>query len=92
MSEYFQRLANDVLQASEELSAIMEDGITAMMKGELPKASTPPADPAGDMPGGDEFMDGMIEDELMDSPLQGIAESVMGEIMGDAVCLFSVEK
>ena len=86
MSEYFQRVANDVLKASEELSARMEDGLTAMMTGELPKAATegsgatPP--PTADGFGEDDFE---IEEEFMHSPLEGIAESVLGDLMQNSV-------
>ena len=83
MSEYFQRVANDVLKASEELSVVLEDGISAMMKG----SAAAKAGEGEAMPGegaGAEFeeedFEGMIEEELMHSPLQGMAESVLRPI------------
>lgn len=83
MSEYFQRVANDVLKASEEITARMEDGITAML-GDLSKTAgggggaTPP--PEFD---GDEGFE--IEEEFMGSPLNGIADSVLGDLMHNSV-------
>ena len=43
-NRFFQKIANDVLEASEKLSARLEDGISAIFTGELP-ASSQPNDP-----------------------------------------------
>ena len=81
MSEYFQRVANEVLRASEELSGVMEDGISAMFKGEVPKKAMPPN--SGEFEYDGDFEE--IEEELMDSPLQGMTESVLSDIMQNQV-------
>jgi hypothetical protein len=51
---FFQKIANDVLEASEKISARLEDGISAIFSGELP-ASGQPDDPnrAGGQPNDD---------------------------------------
>lgn len=84
MSEYFQRVANDVLKAAEDMSARIEDGLMAMLKGDLPNAATnteggsaPP--PTADGFAGDEDFE--MEDDFMNSPLEGIAGSVLGDLM-----------
>jgi hypothetical protein len=43
-NRFFQKIASDVLEASEKLSARLEDGISAILTGELP-ASGQPNDP-----------------------------------------------
>ena len=91
MSEYFQRVANDVLKASEEITARMEDGISAMLgdlsstpptsSGSGSGSATPPTSPEFDNVD-DDFE---IEEEFMGSPLNGIADSVLGDLMQNSV-------
>jgi len=99
MSDYFQKVANEVLKASEELSVRLEEGLTAMITGQqFPKKqdeaaaaaaaaashdSTPPTPTPTTMMDGDDFE---MEEEFMASPLQGIADSVLGDIMDGSVC------
>ena len=94
MSEYFQRVANDVLKASEEITARMEDGISAIL-GDLSStpptssgsgSATPPTSPEFDNVD-DDFE---IEEEFMGSPLNGIADSVLGDLMQNSVRIISV--
>jgi hypothetical protein len=80
MSEYFTRVANDVLKASEELSVVLEDGIAAMLNGGAKAESEPVAPDSAEFEG---FED--IEEELRNSPLQGMAESVLSNLMANQV-------
>jgi hypothetical protein len=82
MSEYFARVANEVLRATEEITTIMEDGIAAMIKGELPgmKIISDITETVQD----NEF-DGIEDHMMMNSPLEGIAESVLGDLMKNSV-------
>uniref|UniRef100_A0A7S3L4C7 Transmembrane protein 18 n=1 Tax=Amphora coffeiformis TaxID=265554 RepID=A0A7S3L4C7_9STRA len=85
MSEsYFAKLANEILDASEKLTNRFEEGLNILL-GELDSSKTsgsgdtaPPQPEATD----NEF-EGWDDTEGMDdpSPLAGIAESVMGDIM-----------
>jgi hypothetical protein len=94
---FFTKVANDVLAASEQLSNRLEDGIAAILTGDLAlkkKEGGAGAD-SGSGPGSgsvppqyeDEFDDQfeIPEEELRHNPLQGIAESVVGGIMGGQV-------
>lgn len=86
MSEYFQRVANDVLKASEELSAVMEDGISEMFKTKLGGAADTAGSASETADGefeGDDFE--MIEEDLMNNPLQGITEGVLSDLMQNQV-------
>ena len=78
MSEYFQRVANDVLKASEELSVVLEDGISAMFKGGGSEGKQEAMPESGEFEP-DDFE--VIEEELMNSPLQGMTESVLSDLM-----------
>ena len=91
MSEsYFAKLANDILDASEKLTVRLEEGLSVLwkeMEGSSPSSasrgggSTQQQDTASE----NEF-EGWDEAEMGDpSPLQGIAESVMGDIMASQV-------
>lgn len=86
--KFFTKVANDVLEASEKLSARLEDGLSAIFAGKLPEAVPGDsfADPGPDigMDPSEEFL--MEEDQLLGgSPLQGIAEGVIGDIMSRQV-------
>jgi hypothetical protein len=92
---FFKKIAKDVLEATEHISTRLEEGVSALLTGELPKAATQqqqhaesqqefdPADFDGDFEGMDEEeIRRMIQDEMtMGSPLNGIADSVIGDIM-----------
>ena len=95
MSEsYFTKLTNEILDASEKLTDRFEEGFNILW-GELSQdgsssgsgASTPQAETTNDeFEGwGDDSQE--HEAEVMDesSPLAGIAESVMGDIMAAQV-------
>lgn len=93
--KFFNRIASDVLEATEHLSNRLEEGVfSALLTGELPKAATQQQEHAGSQQEFDpeDFgdFDGMDEEEIrrmledqmmMGSPLEGIADSVMGDIM-----------
>ena len=70
---FFTKIASDVLDATEKISKDFDDGIAALF-GSEPQDTAPPetASPEDDIE---------IEEEFMHSPLQGMAESVMGDIL-----------
>jgi hypothetical protein len=96
---FFTKVANDVLAASEQLSNRLEDGIAAILTGELALKQKEGGAGTGTGAGADsgsgsvppqyehEFDDqfDIPEEELRHNPLQGIAESVVGDIMGGQV-------
>jgi hypothetical protein len=92
---FFTKVANDVLAASEQLSNRLEDGIAAILTGDLAlKQKEGGADAGAGAGSGSvppqyehEFDDqfDIPEEELRHNPLQGIAESVVGGIMGGQV-------
>lgn len=64
----------------------MEEGISAILTGELPKSSPDTPSSSYGMPGGDMGEDfEEIEEEFMHSPLEGIADSVLGDLMVNSV-------
>jgi hypothetical protein len=79
----FARLANEVLEAAEHIVTRVDEGVAAIMHGKLPDGSRNiDSDPAADLD--DDFV---MDEDLGGSPLEGIAESVIGDIMGVQVCL-----
>ena len=98
-SSVFEKIANEVLQATERISNSLDDGISLLLNGELAAGGgSPSADSSRDAGAGQEFASGggeaMNDDELviteeelamMGSPLDGIANSVLGDIMAGQV-------
>lgn len=93
MSEsYFTKVANEVLDASEKLAYRLEEGLNLFLGGEVDGASSsgsaskPHQGAASDneFEGWEDDMDGMDAG----SPLDGIAQSVMGDIMAGQVSSF----
>lgn len=97
--KFFNKIADDVLKATENIQARFEEGWSVLSTGELPDSSKP----AGaqqeqvELNLDDLDLEGLSEEELqqlmaehqqelMDhSPLKGIAENVMGNIMSENV-------
>ena len=100
-SSFFAKLTNEVLRATEQVTNTLEDGISLLLKGELSQqASSNNANNdkahAGTFGGNDNMENPMIDDELFDdedpmmgSPLEGIANSVLGDIMSKQVRIFN---
>ena len=100
-SSFFAKLTNEVLRASEQVTNTLEDGISLLLKGELSQqASSNNANNdnahGGTFGGNDNMENPMIDDELFDdedpmmgSPLEGIANSVLGDIMSKQVRIFN---
>ena len=88
----FSRVANEVLQAVDHLSTRMEEGLSVLLTGNLPEeeeASTgnqeiPKDDLEFDGDISDEDLDQLLNEGMMnDSPLGGIADSVISDIMAN---------
>jgi hypothetical protein len=88
---FFTKVANDVLAASEQLSNRLDDGISAIFTEHAPKlkeggagagsGSVPPQQDNFEFD--DQFE--IEEEDLRHNPLQGMAEKVVGDIMGGQV-------
>jgi hypothetical protein len=77
----FARLANEVLEATEHVATRMEEGVAALMNGGVVGDSAQQQQQEMDH---DELL---VEQDVINSPLQGIAESVIGNIMEGQVRL-----
>ena len=96
-SSFFAKLTNEVLRATEQVTNTLEDGISLLLKGELSQQGGSNNDKGhgGNFGVNDNNMDNpMMDDELfaddeedpmMGSPLEGIANSVLGDIMSNQV-------
>lgn len=79
---YFTKLANDVLQAADQVAARLEDSISVIFQGDgRPKdASSPPPSNSQYDDNGDD-----MEEALRNNPLHDIADGVLGDIMKNQV-------
>ncbi|KAG7363037.1 transmembrane protein [Nitzschia inconspicua] len=103
--QFFNRIAEDVLKATEQIQSRFEEGWSVLSTGELPKASQKPnefADSTAEqlhqqaIDYDDLDLEGLSEEEIRElldtqedlmqhSPLKGIADGVMGNIMAGNV-------
>lgn len=99
-NNFFTKVANDVLQASEDIVNRMEEGISVLMTGEIPKqqndAGKPPQESSSipfdyeedidiDNLSEEEIQRILTEEMMENSPLEGIADSVIGDIVAGQV-------
>lgn len=86
----FAKLANEVLQAAEHIVTRFDEGASALLHGKLPDGGAN----NGDSPDvSDDFdlhdeNDPPFDEDMAGSPLEGIAESVLSDIIGGQVCIF----
>ena len=93
------RLANEVLEASEQIVTRFEEGISVLTTGELPQQTASDGAAGHEMPNLDDMdiddlseeeVQILLEEQLMDnSPLEGIASSVIGDIVSKQVSVVS---
>ena len=86
----FERVTNEILEASENIATRFEEGLSVLMTGSIVdklNEGAPKSPPTGNeaIPDvdGEEFM----MDDDMGNPLPGIADSVLGDILKDQVSL-----
>jgi hypothetical protein len=80
---FFTKIANDVLEASEQIAARMEEGLGVVFGG---AGGQQPAEPGDETatptaPGDEEEADVDMEELLRNNPLRGMTESVLQGIM-----------
>ena len=96
---YFARVANEILQSAEQIVTRFEEGISVITTGSLPpKDGQQQQRDGGDAGSTDESFDVFDNDDEDDhafdvnsgfsSPLEGMAEHVLGDIMSSQVGLF----
>lgn len=98
---FFEKVAENVLQASEQIVNRMEEGFSVLTTGDLPKGSQ--QEDTMDSSNEQEFdlddidIDNLSEEEIQrimaeemmqNSPLDGIADSVIGDIVAGQVRQF----
>lgn len=85
----FESLTNKILESADLIANRVEEGIAAMMTGTLPgeigSQSGGPAQGNNPQLDDDDIMMEMDED-MIGSPLEGIADSVLSDIMSKQVC------
>ena len=87
---FFKRLSNDVLEATEQVANRMEEGLALLFNGGEPDRSNAGQIPAptdnNPFQGADDDHDQEnLEEEFRNHPLQGIADSVVGDILSGQV-------
>jgi hypothetical protein len=85
---FFTRLTNDVLEATEKVANRMEEGLSLIFNNDAKGAGIgggPAAHATGSQPPYDNNDEEDLEESLRGNPLQGMAESVVGGIMGAQV-------
>ena len=91
---FFSQFANEVLGSAEKISNRLEEGLNAILTGDISAESK---EPQGERPsmggeadedfGDEEEFDWSQVDMDSESPLSGIAESVVGDIMQGQVSI-----
>eukprot|EP00540_Astrosyne_radiata_P005049 CAMPEP_0116844460 /NCGR_PEP_ID=MMETSP0418-20121206/12705_1 /TAXON_ID=1158023 /ORGANISM="Astrosyne radiata, Strain 13vi08-1A" /LENGTH=260 /DNA_ID=CAMNT_0004475425 /DNA_START=38 /DNA_END=817 /DNA_ORIENTATION=+ len=97
MADFFTKVTNEILDASEQLAARLEDGLSVIMSGKLSgqeeeaageKAPTPTSSSQQEMPSfgeDDDFVMSEVDEDMTTSPLEGIAEGVLKDVFKDQV-------
>lgn len=81
---FFTKLSNDVLEATEQVANRMEEGLALLFNGgdsQRNHAGQNPASADHNPFRDDDDDQEHLEEELRNNPLQGIADSVVGDIM-----------
>lgn len=84
----FAKLANEVLEAAEHIVTRVEEGASAILHGKLPEDGSNDMKIDADPSAGDDDKDPLMDMDDVDmggSPLEGMAESVLSDIMGGQV-------
>lgn len=85
----FAKLANEVLEAAEHIVTRVDEGVSAILHGNLPNngggENAANNMDTNDLPN-DEYDPLLDDEEIFGSPLEGMAQSVLGDIMGNQVC------
>ena len=84
---YFSKIANDILEAADQIVTRFDEGLNVILSGKLPEGGgvTPGTTSENVLgPDNDLFMD--MDEDMHGSPLEGMADSVLKDIIkGQAV-------
>lgn len=88
-----ERLVNHILESAEQIATRFEEGLSVVMTGKLPGEASEQSSTKDSFRDTDDIlMD--IDEDMMGSPLEGIADGVLGDIMSkqvsDSVCISDV--
>jgi hypothetical protein len=80
----FERLVNHILESAEQIATRLEEGMSVVMNGKLPGEASEQSSAKDVFRDTDDILMDMDED-MMGSPLEGIADGVLGDIMSKQV-------
>jgi len=81
----FERLTNTVLESAEKIATRIEEGLSVILTGALPGEGVNTAGPKSEFTSDDEDIMTDIGEDMMGSPLEGIADGVLSDIMSKGV-------
>ena len=81
----FGKIVNEILQATEHVAARMEEGVSVLLTGKLPGATNEETNMGGEPIVPSKEDDLLMDEDIVGSPLEGIADSVLGDIISGQV-------
>jgi hypothetical protein len=81
----FGKIVNEILQATEHVAARMEEGVSVLLTGKLPGATNEGTNMGGEPIVPSKEDDLLMDEDIVGSPLEGIADSVLGDIISGQV-------
>jgi len=77
---YFAKISNSILEAAEQIVARFDEGLAVITSGKIPDNANLPPNLQNDVLGSDDVTMEM-EEEMLGSPLEGMADSVLKDIL-----------
>lgn len=77
---YFAKISNSILEAAEQIVARFDEGLAVITSGKIPENGNFPSNLQNDVLGSDDVTMEMDE-EMLGSPLEGMADSVLKDIL-----------
>eukprot|EP00547_Thalassionema_nitzschioides_P002876 CAMPEP_0194200522 /NCGR_PEP_ID=MMETSP0156-20130528/1090_1 /TAXON_ID=33649 /ORGANISM="Thalassionema nitzschioides, Strain L26-B" /LENGTH=235 /DNA_ID=CAMNT_0038925529 /DNA_START=90 /DNA_END=797 /DNA_ORIENTATION=- len=80
----FARLTNQILETADKAANVIDEGLSIMMTGKIKEDGAPTEEPlTGDLPDDDILTE--MDEDMMGSPLEGIADGVLKDIMSSNI-------
>lgn len=88
---YFSKIANDILEAADQIVTRFDEGLNVILSGKLPEVGgATPGTTSDNILGSDNDLFMNMDEEMTGSPLEGMADSVLKDILkGQAVSSLS---
>lgn len=80
VESYFAKISNSILEAAEQIVARFDEGLAVITSGKIPDNANLPPNLQNDVLGSDDVTMEM-EEEMLGSPLEGMADSVLKDIL-----------